>query len=96
MLIGATPMVSSAIFAITGSLTGPPPHHRRSGCSSEAASDVSAFQHTIAHALAAGATIDEIVATLEAVTPVTSAARIVQCAPKVGLALGYDVDADLE
>ena len=54
------------------------------------------FQHAIALALAAGATSDEIVASLEAVTPVTGAARVVQCAPKVGLALGYDVDAALE
>ena len=29
-------------------------------------------------------------------TPVTGAARVVQCAPKVALALGYDVDAALE
>ena len=54
------------------------------------------FQHAIALALAAGATSDEIVASLEAVTPVTGAARVVQCAPKVALALGYDVDAALE
>jgi len=54
------------------------------------------FQHAIAHALGAGATSDEVVASLEAVTPVTGAARVVQCAPKVALALGYDVDAALE
>jgi hypothetical protein len=54
------------------------------------------FQHTVALALAAGATSDEIVASLEAVTPVTGTARVVQCAPKVALALGYDVDAALE
>jgi hypothetical protein len=54
------------------------------------------FQHAIARALAAGATSDEIVASLEAVTPVTGAARVVQCAPKVALALGYYVDAALE
>jgi alkylhydroperoxidase/carboxymuconolactone decarboxylase family protein YurZ len=54
------------------------------------------FQHAIALALAAGATSDEIVASLEAVTPVTGTARVVQCAPKVALALGYDVDAALE
>jgi alkylhydroperoxidase/carboxymuconolactone decarboxylase family protein YurZ len=56
----------------------------------------SSFQHAVTHALAVGATMDEIVATLEAVTPVTGAARVVQCAPKVALALGYDVDAALE
>ncbi len=56
----------------------------------------SSFQHAVAVALAAGATSEEIVAILEAVTPVTGAARVVQCAPKVALALGYDVDAALE
>jgi alkylhydroperoxidase/carboxymuconolactone decarboxylase family protein YurZ len=56
----------------------------------------SSFQHAVALALAAGVTSDEIVACLEAVTPVTGAARVVQCAPKVALALGYDVDAALE
>jgi alkylhydroperoxidase/carboxymuconolactone decarboxylase family protein YurZ len=54
------------------------------------------FQHAVALALAAGATNDEVVASLEAVTPVTGAARVVQCAPKVALALGYDVDFALE
>ena len=56
----------------------------------------SSFLHAVALALAAGATREEIVASLEAVTPVTGAARVVQCAPKVALALGYDVDAALE
>ena len=56
----------------------------------------SSFQHAVAHALAAGATRDEVVASLEAVTPVTGAARVVQCAPKVALALGYDVESALE
>ena len=56
----------------------------------------SSFQHAVAHALAVGATRDEIVATLEAVTPVTGAARVVQCAPKLALALDYDVEEALE
>jgi alkylhydroperoxidase/carboxymuconolactone decarboxylase family protein YurZ len=54
------------------------------------------FQQAVAHALAAGATRAEVVATLEAVTPVTGVARVVLCAPKVALALGYDVEAALE
>jgi alkylhydroperoxidase/carboxymuconolactone decarboxylase family protein YurZ len=54
------------------------------------------FQHVVSLALAVGASSDQIVASLEAVTPVTGAARVVQCAPKVALALGYDVDAALE
>jgi 4-carboxymuconolactone decarboxylase len=57
---------------------------------------LSSFQHAVTHALAAGATTDEIVATLEAVMPVTGAARVVECAPKVALALGYDVEEALE
>ena len=57
---------------------------------------LSSFQHAVVHALAVGATRDEVVASLEAVTPVTGAARVVQCAPKVGLALGYDVESALE
>lgn len=57
---------------------------------------LSSFQHAVAVALAAGATSDQIVASLEAVTPVTGAARVVQCAPKVAISLGYDVDAALE
>ena len=56
----------------------------------------SSFQHAVTCALAAGATPGEIVATLEAVTPVTGTARVVQCAPKLGLALGYDVEEALE
>jgi 4-carboxymuconolactone decarboxylase len=56
----------------------------------------SSFQYAVAHALAAGATRDEIVASLEAVTRVTGAARVVHCAPKIALALGYDVEEALE
>ncbi len=56
----------------------------------------SSIQHVVTLALAAGATSNEIVATLEAVSPVTGAARVVLAAPKVSLALGYDVEAALE
>ena len=47
-------------------------------------------------ALAAGATTDEIVATLMAVAPVTGVARVVAAAPELALALGYDLDAAFE
>ena len=56
----------------------------------------SSFQHAVAHALAAGATCGDVVATLEAVTPVTGAAQVVAAAPKLALALGYDVEDALE
>lgn len=54
------------------------------------------FQHAVACALAAGATRDEIVATLEAVTPVTGTSCVVASASKIALALGYDVEEALE
>ena len=53
-------------------------------------------QHAVALALAVGATKEEIVATLEAVTPVTGTSRVVASAPKIALALGYDVEEALE
>ncbi len=56
----------------------------------------SSIQHAVALALAAGVTSAEIVATLGAVTPVTGAAQVVSSAPKVALALDYDVEAALE
>jgi alkylhydroperoxidase/carboxymuconolactone decarboxylase family protein YurZ len=56
----------------------------------------SSYQSTIAPALAAGATIDEVVGTLLAVAPVVGVARVVSAAPALALAVGYDVDAALE
>lgn len=56
----------------------------------------SSTQHAVALALAAGATSAEVVATLAAITPVTGACRVVSSAPKVALALGYDVESALE
>jgi alkylhydroperoxidase/carboxymuconolactone decarboxylase family protein YurZ len=47
-------------------------------------------------ARAAGATDEELVGCLLAVLPVVGAARVVSAAPKLGLALGYDVGAALE
>lgn len=47
-------------------------------------------------ALAAGATIDEIVGTLIAVAPVVGIARVVAAAPELAGAIGYDLDSALE
>jgi 4-carboxymuconolactone decarboxylase len=44
----------------------------------------------------AGATNDEIVGTLIAAMPAVGVARVVSAAPKLGLAVGYDVAAALE
>jgi hypothetical protein len=47
-------------------------------------------------ALAAGATVDEIVGTLLAIAPVVGFARVVAAAQPLAGAIGYDVDAALE
>jgi alkylhydroperoxidase/carboxymuconolactone decarboxylase family protein YurZ len=54
------------------------------------------YQWAVQWALAAGATVDEIVGTLMAVAPITGVARVVAAAPELALALGYDIDAALE
>jgi hypothetical protein len=47
-------------------------------------------------ALACGVTSDELVELLIALAPLIGSARVVAAAPKLGLALGYDVEADIE
>ena len=56
----------------------------------------SSYQLSVEQALAAGATVDEIVGCLIAVAPVIGLARVVSAAPELAMALGYDVDAALE
>jgi 4-carboxymuconolactone decarboxylase len=54
------------------------------------------YQREVQWALAAGATADEIVSTLMAVAPTIGVARVIAAAPKVALALDYDLDAAFE
>jgi 4-carboxymuconolactone decarboxylase len=54
------------------------------------------YMDSIESGLAAGATKGEIVGTLVAVMPAIGVARVVSAAPKLGLALGYDVADALE
>ena len=54
------------------------------------------YARSVEAALLAGATREEIVGTLIAAMPVVGSARVVSAAPKLGLALGYDVDAALQ
>jgi 4-carboxymuconolactone decarboxylase len=54
------------------------------------------YQHAVDRALSAGASTDEIVGTLAAVISLTGVPRAVSAAPKLALALGYDVEAALE
>jgi 4-carboxymuconolactone decarboxylase len=57
---------------------------------------VSTYGWATSHALAAGATPDELVDLLVALAPLIGTARVVSAAPKLGLALGFDVEADIE
>jgi 4-carboxymuconolactone decarboxylase len=57
---------------------------------------LASYIHVVDYALSVGVTVDELVGTLIAVMPTTGADRVVSAAPKLGLALGYDVDAALE
>jgi 4-carboxymuconolactone decarboxylase len=55
-----------------------------------------AYQWDTTRALASGVTVDEIVGVLIAVAPIVGIARVVSAAQEVALAIGYDLDADLE
>ena len=56
----------------------------------------SAFECAVTAAQAAGATADDIVDAMVAIGATVGSAHLVSAAPKVALALGYDVGADLE
>jgi alkylhydroperoxidase/carboxymuconolactone decarboxylase family protein YurZ len=49
---------------------------------------------TVQPAIAAGATEAEIVGVLIAVAPAIGLARVVSTAPRLAVAIGYDIDAD--
>ena len=51
---------------------------------------------TVTDALSSGATPEEIVGVLLAIAPVVGVARVVAAAPRLGLAIGYDVDEAFE
>jgi 4-carboxymuconolactone decarboxylase len=54
------------------------------------------YMSAVTAALDAGLTMEEIVGTLIAVMPVVGVARVVSAAPKLGLAVGYDVSEAFE
>jgi alkylhydroperoxidase/carboxymuconolactone decarboxylase family protein YurZ len=56
----------------------------------------STWQRTIAAALDAGLTTDQVIDALAVLTPVLGMTRVVEIAPKLALAVGLDVDAMLE
>ena len=49
---------------------------------------------TVRHAMEAGATESEIVGVLVAVAPAVGLARVVSSAPRLAVAIGYDMDED--
>jgi alkylhydroperoxidase/carboxymuconolactone decarboxylase family protein YurZ len=56
----------------------------------------SSYGRCVDRALAAGATVDDVIDTLKVVAPMVGLARLVTAAPGLALALGYDIDAALE
>jgi alkylhydroperoxidase/carboxymuconolactone decarboxylase family protein YurZ len=54
------------------------------------------YQWTVAAALDAGATAEEILGTLIAVAPISGIARVVLATPDVAISIGYDLDAAFE
>jgi 4-carboxymuconolactone decarboxylase len=56
----------------------------------------SSYERCVDRALAAGATVDDVIDTLKVVGPTVGLARLVTAAPGLALALGYDIDAALE
>jgi alkylhydroperoxidase/carboxymuconolactone decarboxylase family protein YurZ len=54
------------------------------------------WQQRVGDALEAGLSFDEIVAALLALAPTIGVERVVEVAPDLARALGYDVDAALE
>ena len=55
-----------------------------------------AYQREVHEALALGATPAELTGVVVAVAPISGSAHIMDAAPKLALALGYDVETALE
>ena len=68
----------------------------RLGALSAVAAAPPAYLDAVASARDSNTTDDELVGCLVAVLPTLGAARVISAAPKLGLALGYDVAAALE
>jgi alkylhydroperoxidase/carboxymuconolactone decarboxylase family protein YurZ len=56
----------------------------------------SSYRRSIERALAAGASVDDVVGTLKVVARTVGLARVVAAAPGLALAAGYDIDDALE
>lgn len=56
----------------------------------------SSYRGTVEAAVRAGASLDDLVATLLAIRDFVGSPRVVSAAPRIALAAGYDIDAALE
>ena len=56
----------------------------------------SSYRAVVASALLAGARVEELVAVMMAIANEVGSARVISAAPRIALAAGYDVEADLE
>ena len=56
----------------------------------------SSLSWSVTEALVAGASPSEVIGALLAIAPAIGSARVVAAAPKLALALGWDIDAALE
>jgi alkylhydroperoxidase/carboxymuconolactone decarboxylase family protein YurZ len=56
----------------------------------------SSYQGAVEAAIRAGASLDDLIATLLAIKDFVGSPRVVSAAPRIALAAGYDVDAALE
>lgn len=54
------------------------------------------YRWSVGRALAAGATVDDVVGVLIAVAPAVGLVRVVSAAPEIASAIGYDVEQALE
>jgi 4-carboxymuconolactone decarboxylase len=61
-----------------------------------AGADSPAYQQEVRNAINAGASPEQITGVLLAIARVTGSTLVMSAAPKLALALGYDVDAGLE
>jgi len=53
------------------------------------------FDELVDAAMSAGASADEIVDVIIGLSPIVGLPRVVEAAPKLALALGYDIEADI-
>jgi 4-carboxymuconolactone decarboxylase len=77
-------------------LDGRAAHLARIGALVAMDADIAAYQREVNDALAAGVSSDEVIDALVRVAPIVGAIRAMSAAPKLALALGYDVDAAFE